>query len=155
MAIKNAKFLLLAILFGACANNTSEPKDLDPSLVAIAGVDYHDILVEEIVDISDTLNSLLFESKHFEFNLIPSQKTLSKSFQVNNVGSKASYISHFESLCNCIDAEVEKEIIEAGEAAMVNVTFDPRLWDAGESRSLLVYTKHFPHKHKLKIKRNK
>lgn len=149
-------FMIVLCTFVSCKEAVPPPEPLDPALVAMAGEHYKDYIVEEIKPAeSDTIQMLAFDTTHFAFDLKPRQKQINHRFLYKNIGSEQSYIQHLTSACNCMTDNSEKEILNPGDSNELNITFDPGLWEPGESKSLYVFTKHFPHQVEFIIERNK
>lgn len=149
-------FVLILGFFVSCKDVAPPAEPLDPTLVSIAGKQYKDYLREEIKPPeSDTIQMLAFDSAHLVFNLNKREKEITHQFDYKNIGDKASYIQLVTSACNCVNEDYKKEILNPGESDKLNITFDPSLWEPGESKTLYVFTKHFPHQVDLIIERNK
>lgn len=157
MILRIYTFSLIWILFSCNQNQEQKPKkNLDPYLVEFAGENYQDKLIEEIKrDPADTIQMISFQSLSHRFDFNPRQKIESHQFEYKNIGSTESYLTESWSLCNCIKEKSKKEILKPGESAKLNITFDPKLWEAGESKILTVYTHHFPHEFDITIERRK
>lgn len=155
--LRGTSILLFFTCLIACQQSKSESVEpLDPTLVAFAGESYKDYIIEEIKpDPADTIQMIFFDQAGFVFDLKRGQKNLSHNFSYQNKGKIDSYIQDTWVLCNCIRDLSQKEILKPGQSGKLNITFDPSLWEPGESKTLTVYTRHFPHEIDLTIQRRK
>ena len=147
-----ALFILLTVL--SCQSKPQVKKDLDPYLVSIAGENYEDLIIEKSkFAVEDTVQILQIAIDSFAFDLRKGQREISHTFEFLNEGVDTSIIINYFSYCECFLPMGEIIIVNPSESASLNVTFDPRAWEQGESKNLYVRTSHFPHLYTLKIKR--
>jgi len=157
MIMRMCTFSIIWLFFSCNQAKEQKPKEvLDPLLVEFAGENYKDKIIEEIThDPADTIQMISFQSLYHSFDFNPLKKIESHHFDYKNIGITESYLTESWSLCNCIKDKSKKEILKPGESAKLNITFDPKLWKAGESKILTVYTHHYPHEFDITIERLK
>lgn len=81
---------------------------------------------DDTVDIG-TAPKITFDKAEFDFGIIEPDEAKSATFKVMNEGSDTLEIGTITTSCMCTSAEISTKIIEAGEEAVLTVTFDPNV----------------------------
>jgi hypothetical protein len=69
---------------------------------------------------------LSLSESNIDFREIPSNRKVSKTIIITNLGREDLQIKKLMSNCSCIDLSVSNSEIEAGEKAELNIEFDPK-----------------------------
>lgn len=69
--------------------------------------------------------------KFYDFGNVNRTQTVSRAFEIENRGEAPLVISSSYTTCGCTTAELSASVIPPGKSALVTVTFDGRMSEAG------------------------
>lgn len=83
---------------------------------------------------------LLIPSPFVDFGSVPEGTSVTKSFEIRNVGSAPLEILKMYPSCGCTVAKLVEPVVAAGESTTIDVTFDTQGFQGEKQKTVRIYT---------------
>lgn len=81
------------------------------------------------------------EESHFNWGKVaPSQKVLTATFPITNIGTDTLIISEVKPACGCTTAPLDKNIIPPGDTARMTINFNTRGYKGYTSKAISIFS---------------